>query len=106
MTRGHKNDGRALAAVVESPAKYIGLIGSKRKIVTIFRDLYQSGVSRESLERVRAPIGLNIGAVSPAEIAVSIAAELIAVRRGAADRPAGPMRLASEIMQRVFKDDA
>jgi xanthine dehydrogenase accessory factor len=101
VTRGHKNDGRALAAVVQSPAKYIGLIGSKRKIVTIFRDLYQSGVSREMLERVRAPIGLNIGAVSPAEIAVSIAAELIAVRRGASENLA-TMRLKPEILERVF----
>jgi xanthine dehydrogenase accessory factor len=106
VTRGHKNDGRALAAVVRSPAKYIGLIGSRRKIVTIFRDLHQAGVPRELLERVRSPIGLNIGAVSPAEIAVSIAAELIAVRHGAADRPAGPMRLAREIFERVFEEDA
>lgn len=106
VTRGHKNDGRALAAVVRSPAKYIGLIGSRRKIVTIFRDLYQTGVPREMLGRVRAPIGLNIGAVSPAEIAVSIAAELIAVRRGAADQPAVPMRLAREIFERIFRPEA
>ena len=89
VTRGHRHDGRALAAVVGSPARYIGLIGSKRKVVTIFEDLHRTaGVPREQLERVHAPVGLDIGAVTPAEIAVSIAAELIAVRRGRRE-PAG-----------------
>jgi xanthine dehydrogenase accessory factor len=94
VTRGHRNDGRALAAVVNSPARYIGLIGSKRKIKTIFDDLAQQGVSVETIARVHAPIGLEIAAVTPAEIAVSIAAELIAVRRGRDGQAAGPMKIA------------
>ncbi len=93
VTRGHRNDGRALAAVVNSPARYIGLIGSKRKIKTIFDDLIQQGVSVEKIVRVHAPIGLEIAAVTPAEIAVSIAAELIAVRRGRDGLAAPPMKI-------------
>jgi xanthine dehydrogenase accessory factor len=82
VTRGHRNDGRALAAVAESAAKYVGLIGSKRKVKTILDDLATQGVDREWLMRVHAPIGLDLGAVTVPEIAVSIAAEIIAVRRG------------------------
>ena len=93
VTRGHRNDGRALAAVVNSPARYIGLIGSKRKIKTIFDDLAQQGVPLEKIARVHAPIGLEIAAVTPAEIAVSIAAELIAVRRGRDGLAAVPMKI-------------
>jgi xanthine dehydrogenase accessory factor len=93
VTRGHRHDGRALAAVVGSPARYVGLIGSKRKVLTIFAELRRAGVPAEQLARVHAPVGLDVGAVTPAEIAVSIAAELIAVRRGAAGRGARPMRL-------------
>ena len=83
-------------AVIDSPAKYIGLIGSKSKIKTIFDDLSQRGVSNEKLLRVHAPIGLEIGAVTVPEIAVSIAAELIAARRGRENRPANPMKIDSE----------
>jgi xanthine dehydrogenase accessory factor len=93
VTRGHRRDGQALAAVIGSAARYIGLIGSKRKVIELFAELRRAGVPREPLARVHAPIGLDIAAVTPAEIAVSIAAEMIAVRRGAADRPARPMRL-------------
>jgi xanthine dehydrogenase accessory factor len=82
VTRGHRHDGHALSAVVDSPAKYIGLIGSRRKVLTIFQDLLSQGVSMEKLSRVHAPIGLELGAVTVPEIAVSIAAELVAVRRG------------------------
>jgi xanthine dehydrogenase accessory factor len=93
VTRGHKNDARALSSVVESSAKYVGLIGSKRKIKAILSDLAGTGVSIESLLRVHAPIGLEIGAVTVDEIAVSIAAELVAVRRGRGDQPVRPMRM-------------
>jgi xanthine dehydrogenase accessory factor len=92
VTRGHRHDGRALAAVIDSPAKYIGLIGSKRKVVTIFQDLLAQGVSLDRLLRVHAPIGLELGAVTVPEIATSIAAELIAVRRGRDGEPARPMK--------------
>src|SRR3984957_13035494 len=74
VTRGHRHDGRALLAVINKPARYIGLIGSKRKIHTILCELHEQGVARERLERVHAPIGLEIGAVTPGEIALSIAA--------------------------------
>jgi xanthine dehydrogenase accessory factor len=94
VTRGHRNDGRALASVVNSPAKYIGLIGSKRKIKVIFDDLAEQGVPIENIAKVHAPIGLEIAAVTPSEIAVSIAAELIAVRRGMDGKPAEPMKIA------------
>jgi xanthine dehydrogenase accessory factor len=100
VTRGHRNDGRALAAVIHSRAKYIGLIGSKRKVLAIFEDLLSRGVSREVLAKVHAPIGLDVGAVTPGEIAVSIAAELIAVRRGAA-LPAGAMRVTASLLDRL-----
>jgi xanthine dehydrogenase accessory factor len=96
VTRGHRNDGRALAAVVNSPAKYVGVIGSKRKIKTILDDLAKRGVDRTSLMRVHAPIGLDIRAVTVPEIALSIAAELVAVRRGRQNIPAGPMKIGEE----------
>jgi xanthine dehydrogenase accessory factor len=93
VTRGHRHDGRALAAVLGSPAYYVGLIGSRRKVHTIFDDLHKQGFSHEALSKVRAPIGLEIGAATPAEIAVSIAAEMIAVRRGRSGQPAEPMKI-------------
>jgi len=101
VTRGHRRDALALAAVVKSSAAYVGLIGSKRKIITIFKDLQSQGISIEQLSRVHAPIGLNIGAITPAEIAVSIAAELIAVRRNKSDHPATAMRLSAEHVKRI-----
>ena len=82
VTRGHHRDAAAVAAVIDSPAKYVGMIGSKRKVRTILGQLAADGVSRDRLAAVHAPIGLEIGAVTVEEIAVSIAAELIAVRRG------------------------
>jgi len=100
VTRGHQHDAQALAAVIRSPAAYVGLIGSKRKIHKIFNELRQQGVPRDRLASVHAPIGLEIAAVSPAEIAVSIAAELIAVRRGRGDLPAHPMKVPSDKLDR------
>jgi xanthine dehydrogenase accessory factor len=83
VTRGHRRDEQALHAVIDSPAKYLGMIGSRRKIRTIFDDLVELGVARAKLDRVNTPVGLKIGAVTVPEIAVSIAAELIQVRRAA-----------------------
>jgi xanthine dehydrogenase accessory factor len=103
VTRGHRHDGHALAAVINSSAKYIGLIGSRRKVVTIFKDLARQGVSIEKLLTVHAPIGLEIGAVSVPEIAVSIAAELVAVRHGRTDRPAAPMKFSPEALRRALE---
>jgi xanthine dehydrogenase accessory factor len=103
VTRGHKHDAQALAAVVNSPACYVGLIGSKRKIHDIFESLHSQGISRENLSKVHAPIGLEIGAVTPAEIAVSILAEIIAIRRGCAEAPAAPMKISSDQLERWLK---
>lgn len=81
VTRGHQHDHEALDAVIRRPAAYIGLIGSKRKARMILRDLEQAGVPAEQLARVHTPIGIPIGAITVPEIAVSIAAELVQVRR-------------------------
>lgn len=81
-TRGHAFDKEVLAQVLAQQAAYVGMIGSRRKKATIFKALEQEGVSRELLARVHSPIGLDIGAQTPAEIALSIAAELVAVRAG------------------------
>jgi xanthine dehydrogenase accessory factor len=83
VTRGHQNDLDAVRALAPRDYKYLGLIGSRAKVVRIFDALREEGMPPEYLERVHAPIGLEIGAVTPAEIAISILAELIAVRRGA-----------------------
>ena len=81
VTRGHNRDEQALHAVIDSAAGYIGMIGSRRKVKLIFDDLAAMGVDRAKLERVHAPIGLSIGAVTVPEIAVSIVSQLIEVRR-------------------------
>ncbi len=81
VTRGHRDDMRVLRWAVQTPARYIGLVGSKRKAITIFRALTAEGLKPELFERVHSPVGLDIGAVTPEEIAVSITAEIIAARR-------------------------
>jgi xanthine dehydrogenase accessory factor len=83
VTRGHKDDMRVLAWAVRTPARYVGMIGSKRKVLSVYKALEQEGYRPEEFERVYAPMGLEIGALSPEEIAISIVAELIAVRRNA-----------------------
>ena len=83
VTRGHKEDMRVLAWAVRTEARYVGMIGSKRKVLSVYKALESEGYKPEEFERVFAPMGLEIGALSPEEIAVSIVAELIAVRRNA-----------------------
>jgi xanthine dehydrogenase accessory factor len=83
VTRGHKEDMRVLAWAVRTEARYLGMIGSKRKVLSVYKALENDGYKPEEFERVYAPMGLEIGALSPDEIAVSIAAELVAVRRNA-----------------------
>jgi xanthine dehydrogenase accessory factor len=85
VTRGHKEDMRVLAWAVRTEARYLGMIGSKRKVLSVYRALENEGYQPKEFERVYAPMGLEIGALSPEEIAVSIAAELVAVRRNAAN---------------------
>lgn len=88
VTRGHKQDAEALEACIHSPAAYIGMIGSTRKVTMLRKSFLESGLATEAeFDRVYAPIGLDIGAVTVPEIAVSIAAQLVAVRRtGRAER--------------------
>ena len=81
VTRGHKDDMEVLRWAVGTQARYIGMIGSRRKVLSVYRALEKEGVAPERLARVYAPIGLEIGALTPEEIAISIAAELVAVRR-------------------------
>ena len=83
VTRGHRDDMRVLRWAVSTNARYISMIGSKRKVISVIKELEKDGVSKESLQRIFAPMGLEIGAISPEEIAVSVAAEMIAVRRKA-----------------------
>src|SRR6202167_3735458 len=83
VTRGHRDDMRILRWAVQTRARYVGMIGSKRKVIEIFKTLRQEGVPAQLFDRVHAPIGLDIGAITPEEIAVAITAELIAVRRHA-----------------------
>ena len=84
VTRGHRDDMRVLKLAIATPARYIAMIGSKRKVLNVVRELGKEGIPREAFARLHAPMGLDIGAISPEEIAVSVAAEMIAVRRNAA----------------------
>ena len=81
-TRGHRFDDMALESALKTRARYIGVLGSRRKTIMIYRRLLQQGVPLERIKEVYAPIGLNIGAVDPEELAVSIMSEIIMVRRG------------------------
>ena len=83
VTRGHRDDMRVLAWAVRTDARYVGMIGSKRKVLSVYKALEAEGYKPDEFERVYAPMGLEIGALSPEEIAISIVAELIAVRRNA-----------------------
>jgi xanthine dehydrogenase accessory factor len=94
VTRGHTNDLEALRALAPRPLRYLGLIGSRAKVARIYDALMADGVPAEQLKQVHAPIGLDIGAVTPSEIAVSILAELIAVKHGkAAGRDASALSM-------------
>jgi xanthine dehydrogenase accessory factor len=81
VTRGHRDDMRVLKMAIGTPARYIAMIGSKRKVLNVIRELEKEGLPRTAFERIFAPMGLDIGAISPEEIAISVAAEMIAVRR-------------------------
>jgi xanthine dehydrogenase accessory factor len=81
VTRGHRDDMRVLRWAVATPARYVAMIGSKRKVLGVVRELGKEGIAREAFDRLFAPMGFEIGAVTPEEIAVSVVAEMIAVRR-------------------------
>lgn len=82
VTRGHAHDVRALRKLIRKPAAYIGMIGSRRRVYAVFKLLRDEGIPVEDLLRVHAPIGLDIKTETPGEIAVSVGAELLKVRRG------------------------
>ncbi len=81
-TRGHNHDLDALKAALRTPARYIGLVGSRRKKALLFKMLRDEGFAREEVERVIVPVGLPIGSVTPEEISVSIMAQITQIRRG------------------------
>jgi xanthine dehydrogenase accessory factor len=86
VTRGHRDDMRVLRWAVTTSARYIAMIGSKRKVISVVKELEKEGLPREAFERISAPMGLEIGAVTPEEIAISVVAEMIASRRNADSR--------------------
>jgi xanthine dehydrogenase accessory factor len=94
VSRGHKQDELSLREVVRSDAAYVGMIGSRRRVGTVLTHLAREGYPREALERVHTPIGLDIGAETPEEIAVSVVAELIQVRRGGTGQKLSELRKA------------
>jgi xanthine dehydrogenase accessory factor len=81
VSRAHTLDTQILGAIIGKPAAYIGMLGSKRRVLTVMDMLKKKGASKESLERVHAPIGIEINAETPQEIAVSIMAEVIQATR-------------------------
>ena len=105
LTRGHQHDLDAMRALAARDLRYLGLIGSRAKVARIYEALLAEGLPPMCLERIHAPIGLDIGAVTPAEIAVSILAELIATRRGADTSTASMKRLSVSVLTRKGPQD-
>jgi xanthine dehydrogenase accessory factor len=97
-TRGHKLDAHCLREAVKRDARYVGLLGSKRKTVLIAKMLHDEGISEERIRAVHAPIGLDLGGRTPAEIALAVLAELSMERHGGSGRP---LRLPEEIFERA-----
>ena len=103
LTRGHRFDADCLRAILPGAfPKYLGMIGSKRRVALLLQQLATEGFARGDLERVHAPIGLAINALTVKEIAISIVAELIACRRAGLDRRARETRLAAEDIDRAL----
>jgi xanthine dehydrogenase accessory factor len=92
VTRGHNEDERCMQAVVSANPDYVGLIGSKRRTSIVIERLREAGATDEQLKKIRAPIGLDIGAVSPEEVALAIMAEIVAERRGGSGMPLSAWR--------------
>jgi xanthine dehydrogenase accessory factor len=105
VTRGHRDDMRVLRWAAGTSAKYVSMIGSKRKVINVIKELEKEGIARETLSRVFAPMGLEIGAISPEEIAISVAAEMIAIRRNAdpASRGVSKSIFADERLRALLK---
>jgi xanthine dehydrogenase accessory factor len=105
VTRGHRDDMRVLRWAVGTEARYIAMIGSKRKVISVIKELEKEGMPHELFERIHAPMGLDIGAITPEEIAVSVVAEMIAVRREAGSdwRALSKSVFASERLKALLK---
>lgn len=104
VTRGHLEDQNVLRWAVKTRARFIGMIGSKHKRKTLYANLMEEGITAEELSKVFSPIGLDIGALMPEEIAVSIVAQMIAIRRGykpATFQPASPLMEISPVSRQV-----
>jgi xanthine dehydrogenase accessory factor len=100
VTRGHKEDEECLRSVMSSNPDYVGLIGSKRRTNFVLEKLHSEGVDEARLKTVRGPIGLDIGAVSPEEVALAILAEVVAERRGGSGAPLSAWRRPNHKSQR------
>lgn len=105
VTRGHRDDMRVLRWAVGAKARYIAMIGSRRKVIEVVKELEKEGIPSEAFEKVFSPMGLEIGAVTPEEIAVSVVAEMIAVRRNAEPgwRAVSKSVFATEASRRALK---
>lgn len=103
VTRGHRSDEDILEEAVKSLARYIGMIGSARKVLTTYEHLVQRGVSVKSLKRVQSPMGIEIGAVTAEEIGISVVAELIATRRGEGQNLPHKSHVMDELFVRLEK---
>lgn len=103
VTRAHRYDYDCLRQLMEAdrPLAYLGMVGSRRRVRATFESLQKAGVPRERLAAVHSPIGLDIGAETPEEIAVSIAAELVAVRRRVADGAGAPLVGKERVLERL-----
>jgi xanthine dehydrogenase accessory factor len=99
VTRGHRDDMRVLRWAVTTQPRYLAMIGSRRKTISIIRELEKEGIPRAAFERLHAPMGLEIGAITPEEIAVSVVAEMIAVRRN----PPSPWR---NLSKSIFAEES
>ena len=104
VTRAHAHDVQGLRAIIDSPASYIGMIGSQRRVWAVFKLLHEEGVSAEKLARVRAPIGLDLAGGTPEEIALSIMAEIIMLRHGGTGK-AMSETLRNRYMERLKRMD-
>ncbi len=104
VTRGHKYDYECLIRALRSdpPPAYIGMIGSRRRVRATYVQLLDEGLGREALDKIHAPVGLDIGAETPEEIAVAVAAELVMLDRGGTGTP---LRDVERIMERFFPDE-
>ncbi|MCH2311003.1 MAG: XdhC family protein [SAR202 cluster bacterium] len=102
-TRGHRYDSDALASAAKTAASYVGLLGSKRKIILIYEDLVKMGIPKDRITELRAPIGIEINARTPDEIAISILAEMLMFRLGGSGKN---MKLDEKLVEKIFSKQA